>query len=219
MNHKMLIVPLILAPFALTSCPNIPFTAFDYGLTEDGLFRYVQVLKSDEYLIVDEYHYKEAVYDDDGNVVININIPETINGMPVESLGGQYAVEEVGRPLTHNIYDIGGYIDFGLVIYESFAYGSVFNINMHLSKTISCVEISSDLQFFCLSDDIPSPNGWKVNIAFSVDEENENFYSQDGELYYLRTGNKWTQSYGSDPDVKPYYVEEKASSSYHQSDS
>ena len=63
-----------------------PSIAYFYSFDEESSCRYVQVSRNRLEYTVDEYHYKEDKYD--GDIEININIPNEINGVPVTSMGG-----------------------------------------------------------------------------------------------------------------------------------
>ena len=86
MKRRNLII-LLINIFTLTSCMRGDYSvAYFYSFDEESSCRYVQVSKDYLEYTVDEYHYKEDKYD--GDIEININIPNEINGIPVTSIGG-----------------------------------------------------------------------------------------------------------------------------------
>ena len=85
MKRRNLII-LLINILTLTSCMRADACiAYFYSFDEESSFRYVQVSKKYLGYTVDEYHYKEGKYD--GDIEININIPNEINGVPVTSMG------------------------------------------------------------------------------------------------------------------------------------
>lgn len=185
----------LLIPSLLTSCyyasyPCNVFIDSNYNL------RVIQYKDNDEYLAVDEYYYYDDKYD--GEINIDITVPESINGLPIKHFGRQASMEILtnkGDEHTKYVHDrdegqtLGplNLINFCLIGFSYFAEDTVFNINIDIQCDLLNFEffIGPQIYFYNNNDYLINPKYqiFNCNLNISITENSSIYYSKDGEVY------------------------------------
>ncbi len=147
---------------------------------------------------------------------INIVIPEEYNGNKITSLGGYYGR---GVPCSFAVEPVESFknslcSDANLWGYSNILedIGSVetkyFNFNIHISKNIEQIDIHN-LNSIYIGENVDGQNHIiKIVLVFlyniTCDEQNEEFYSKDGKLYYRETDALVSDIFYYDHDFSSY---------------
>ena len=168
---------------------------FSHYVDEDYNLRVLQYSSYSKDLAVDEYYYREDKYD--GEITIDIIIPESIGGMPIDHFG-RYSTTEVGYKYYHDGLQMNrsSDINFAIVCSSYFEEGTVLNIN---------IDIEADLEVFNLfvpyydpdygyleiinNNDLKENRGYapECNLYISISDNSTKYYSLDGEVYERRS--------------------------------
>ena len=173
--------------FTLTSCMRGDhMVAYFYSFDEESGCRYVQVSKKYLEYTVDEYHYKEDKYD--GNIEININIPNEINGIPVTSMGGyNYKIKDKVTRYhdSATACDLRCEMPFSIIADNFFDENCNLIINFYIPQNVNEIYFG---QFFSMYSKCKSEERYRYNceLNFNVDENNQYFYSRDGNVFYKK---------------------------------
>ena len=186
MKRRNLII-LLINMFTLTSCMRGDRrVAYFYSFDEESSCRYVQVSRNRLEYTVDEYHYKEDKYD--GDIEININIPNEINGIPVTSMGGyNYKIKDKVTRYhdSATACDLRCEMPFAIVADNFFDENCNLIINFYIPQNVKYIYFG---QFFSMYSKCKSEDRYRYNCAlnFNVDENNLYFYSKDGNVFYKK---------------------------------
>ena len=185
MKRRNLII-LLINMFTLTSCMRGDhMVAYFYSFDEESGCRYVQVSKKYLEYTVDEYHYKEDKYD--GNIEININIPNEINGIPVTSMGGyNYKIKDKVTRYhdSATACDIYCRMPFAIIANDFFDKNCNLIINFYIPQNINKIYIG----YFTMYSKCKGEERYQYNyvLNFKVDENNQYFYSKNGSAFYKK---------------------------------
>lgn len=229
---KRLLILSILSSLALTSCSygEYPYNVFidsDHNLR---VIQYHDYDESDEYYAVDEYYYNEDKYD--GEININITIPDSINGLPVKHFGRQASIEILTNNDTKFSHDRHwpnvaplSLIYFSLVGFSYFDENTTFNINIDIQCDLIDFKIydlttydesrEPPLIYFynnnSYSNEYEKDQTFYYNLYISITEKSTKYYSKDGEVYERNDegeDKKITANYGRlivNGNLNPYY--------------
>ena len=162
-----------------------PSIAYFYSFDEESSCRYVQVSRNRLEHTVDEYHYKEDKYD--GDIEININIPNEINGVPVTSMGGcSYKIDNENNHEHDNskFCNVASNMTFSIIANDFFDVNCCLTINIFIPKNVQNLLLSTQ-EFIMYNNNAyikEFVSYENVLIKFYVDEKNENYYSKEGIL-------------------------------------
>lgn len=207
---KKLLVPLTLFGLVLLSSCQVPVPFFpvslipdddeskvelfnNYTKIEDNTYQFRFLLLAKENAIhIDEYYYSGSDYS--GNITIDIDIPDSINGIPITMLGRDehqcnknYIID--GSSLYH---DKWYNTKFSIITREYFADDANISININLGSNIENI----DLGFYslCLYNNSSKKDEYfkekiyrNVKVSFSLSNENKNFYIYKGDIYSKKT--------------------------------
>lgn len=182
---------------------------FSHYVDEDYNLRVLQYSSYSKDLAVDEYYYREDKYD--GEITIDIIIPESIGGMPVRHFG-RYSTTEIGYKYYHDGLQMNrsSDINFAIVCSSYFEEGAVLNIN---------IDIEADLEVFNLfvpyydpdygyleiinNNDLEANRGYapKCNLYISIADSSTKYYSVDGEVYERRSDGEDEKLSTRNPEV------------------
>lgn len=190
---------LVLFLFTLTSCFKPTFyrpIAYFYAIDDYWNVRYVQEKKKDKFYVVDEYYYEGE--NDSDNIIINIEIPNEINGVPVNCLGGGYyklgenVYKDHDSGFRHSCWSLNFAIMTNSIIDEN----SYIEINIYIPENIIQIEVRESLIIYNNSkycDELYIRyNNFSVN--YYIDENNSLLYSKDGIVYYKKDDTRHTLS-------------------------
>ena len=172
--------------FTLTSCMRADACiAYFYSFDEESSFRYVQVSRNYLEYTVDEYHYKEDKYD--GNIEININIPNEINGIPVTSMGGyNYKIKDKVTRYHDSATesDLRCEMPFVIIANKFFDKNCNLIINFYVPQNIKEIYIG----YFTMYSKCKGETIYEYNclLNFNIDENNQYYYFKDGKLFYKK---------------------------------
>ena len=190
MKRRNLII-LLINIFTLTSCMRGDYSvAYFYSFDEESSCRYVQVSKDYLEYTVDEYHYKEDKYD--GDIEININIPNEINGIPVTSIGGyNYKIKDKVTRYHDSATesDLRCEMPFAIIANNFFDNNNCnLIVNFYVSQNIKDIYFG---QFFSMYSKYKGEERYQYNyvLNFNVDENNQYLYSKDGKVFYKKDDN------------------------------
>ena len=185
----------LLSSLALTSC-SYPLYPCNVFIDSNYNLRVIQYEDNDEYLAVDEYYYYDDKYD--GEINIDITVPESINGLPIKHFGRQASMEILtnkGDEHTKYVHDwyagqmLGplNLINFCLIGFSYFAEDTVFNINLDIQCDLLDFEFFkySRIYFYNNNDYSINPKYqiFNGNLNISITENSSIYYSKDGEVY------------------------------------
>ena len=185
----------LLSSLALTSC-SYPLYPCNVFIDSNCNLRVIQYEDDDEYLAVDEYYYYDDKYD--GEITIDITIPESINNLPIRHFGRRAAMEILtnkGDEHTKYVHDwyqgqtLGplNLINFCLIGFSYFAEDTVFNINIDIQCDLIDFEflIGQQIYFYNNNDysNPPKSQTFNCNLNISITENSSIYYSKDGEVY------------------------------------
>ena len=186
---------LLVLPLSCISLSSCNYMVFSHYVDEDYNLRVLQCSSYSKYLAVDEYYYRGDKYD--GEITIDIKIPESIGGMPIDHFG-RYSTTEVGYKYYHDGLQMNrsSDINFAIVCSSYFEEGTVLNIN---------IDIEADLEVFNLfvpyydpdygyleiinNNDLKENRGYapKCNLYISISDNSTKYYSVDDEVYERRS--------------------------------
>lgn len=193
---------LILSSLLLTSCsyPEYPYNVFVDSNHNLRVIQYYNYNESDEYYAVDEYYYNEDKYD--GEININITIPNSINSLPIKHFGRQASMEILtnnDNEFSHDGYwsnvDPASLIYFSLVGFSYFDENTTFNINIDIHCDLIDFKIYNmtydgsldPLIYFYNNNSYSNENEkdqiFYCNLYISITENSTKYYSKDGEVY------------------------------------
>ena len=185
MKRRNLII-LLINMFTLTSCMRADACiAYFYSFDEESSFRYVQVSKNYLQYTVDEYHYKEDKYD--GDIEININIPNEINGVPVTSIGGNsYRLRKTVYKYHDSAYlsNIACAMQFAIITNDFFSEGCNLTVNYYIPQNIKSIYFGDGFVMFANKENNETKVYKNYSFNFNVDENNQYYYSKNGRLFY-----------------------------------
>ena len=185
MKRRNLII-LLINMFTLTSCMRGDRrVAYFYSFDEESICRYVQVSKKYLEYTVDEYHYKEDKYD--GDIEININIPNEINGIPVTSMGGyNYKIKDKVTRYHDSATesDLRCEMPFVIIANKFFDKNCNLIINFYVPQNIKEIYIG----YFTMYSKCKGEERYQYNyvLNFNVDENNQYFYSKNGNAFHKK---------------------------------
>ena len=182
---------------------------FSHYIDEDYNLRVLQYSSYSKYLAVDEYYYREDKYD--GEITIDITIPESIGGMAIDHFG-RYSTTEVGHKYYHDGLQMNrsSDINFAIVCSSYFEEGTVLNIN---------IDIEADLEVFNLfvpyydpdygyleiinNNDLEANRGYapECSLYISISDNSTKYYSVDGEVYERRSDGEDEKLSTRNPEV------------------
>ena len=172
--------------FTLTSCMRGDRrVAYFYSFDEESSCRYVQVSKKYLEYTVDEYHYKEDKYD--GDIEININIPNEINGVPVTSIGGNsYRLRKTVYKYHDSAYlsNIACAMQFAIITNDFFSEDCNLTVNYYIPQNIKNIYFGSGFVMFANKENNETKTYKNYSFNFNVDENNQYYYSKNGKLFY-----------------------------------
>ena len=163
-----------------------PSIAYFYSFDEESSCRYVQVSKDYLEYTVDEYHYKEDKYD--GDIEININIPNEINGIPVTSIGGyNYKIKDKVTRYHDSATesDLRCEMPFAIIANNFFDNNNCnLIVNFYVPQNIKEIYIG----YFTMYSKCKGEERYQYNyvLNFNVDENNQYFYSKNGNSFYKK---------------------------------
>lgn len=191
----------------LSSCD---YAVFRHYVDEDYNLRVLQYGRESKTVAVDEYYYDGDKYD--GEITIDITIPETINGMPIRHFG-RYSTTEISYDGEVKYYHDGlqmnrsSDINFAIICFSDFAEGSVVNIN---------IDIKADLDHFNLfnpyfpgvleflnNNDLDDNYGHapECNLHITIAKDSTKYYSVDGEVFERRDDGEDRKMSTRNPEV------------------
>ena len=172
--------------FTLTSCMRGDRrVAYFYSFDEESSCRYVQVSKKYLEYTVDEYHYKEDKYD--GDIEININIPNEINGVPVTSMGNSsYRLKKTVYKYHDSAYlsNIACAMQFAIITNDFFSEDCNLTVNYYIPQNIKNIYFGSGFVMFANKENNETKTYKNYSFNFNVDENNQYYYSKNGKLFY-----------------------------------
>lgn len=200
---------LLVLPLSCISLASCNYMVFSHYVDEDYNLRVLQYSSYSKYLAVDEYYYREDKYD--GEITIDITIPESIGGMPIDHFG-RYSTTEVGHKYYHDGLQMNrsSDINFAIVCSSYFEEGTVLNIN---------IDIEADLEVFNLfvpyydpdygyleiinNNDLEENRGYapECNLYISISDNSTKYYSVDGEVYERRSDGEDKKLSTRNPEV------------------
>lgn len=204
--RKTGLIALLLPTVVLSSCD---LTVFDYWIDEDYDLRVFRYSDRSKTVAVDEYYYHGDKYD--GEITIDITIPESIGGMPVRDFG-RYSTSEISDKFYHDGFRMNqsSDINFAIICSSYFAEGTVINLNINIEADLDSFNLFSPyyhpdfpLEFLNNNDSEdhygPTP---ECNLYISINNDNSsNFYSVDGEVYQRRSDGNDTKLSSRNPKV------------------
>ena len=169
-------------------CLNIrgDFIAYFSAVDEETGCRYVQASELYSEYTVDEYYYDGDKYD--GDIEININIPNVINGIPIRSVGGyNYKISDKIRRYHDSATgcDYRRRMPFSIIADNFFDENCNLIINFYIPQNVNEIYFG---QFFSMYSKCKSEERYRYNceLNFNVDENNQYFYSRDGNVFYKK---------------------------------
>ena len=167
-----------------------PSIAYFYSFDEESSCRYVQVSRNRLEYTVDEYHYKEDKYD--GDIEININIPNEINGVPVTSMGGyNYKIKDKVTRYhdSATACDLRCEMPFAIVADNFFDENCNLIINFYIPQNVKDIYFG---QFFSMySKSMGEIRSYKnISFNFNINKNNQYLYFKDGKLLYKENDNE-----------------------------
>ena len=189
MKRRNLII-LLINILTLTSCMRADACiAYFYSFDEESSFRYVQVSKKYLGYTVDEYHYKEGKYD--GDIEININIPNEINGVPVTSMGNSsYRLKKTVYKYHDSAYlsNIACTMQFAIIANDFFSEDCNLTVNYYIPQNIKSIYFGGGFVMFANKEFVNNEKDKAImyrncSFNFNVDENNQCYYSKDGKLF------------------------------------
>ena len=179
---------LILFLFTLTSCLKPTFCksiAYFYAIDDCWNVRYVQENKKDRFYVVDEYYYEGET--DSDNIIINIEIPNEINGIPVTNLGGFcYKIgEKVYKDHDTGYRQSCWYLNFAIMTNSIIDENSYIEINIYVPENVRSIGTSSGFSIYNNSEyyDELYIRYDNFSVNYYIDENNSYLYSKDGTIY------------------------------------
>ena len=162
-----------------------PSIAYFYSFDEESSCRYVQVSRNRLEHTVDEYHYKEDKYG--GDIEININIQNEIDGVPVTSMGGcSYKIDNENNNEHDNskFCNVASNMTFSIIANDFFDKNCNLIINFYVPQNIKEIYIG----YFTMYSKCKGEERYQYNyvLNFNVDENNQYFYSKNGNAFYKK---------------------------------
>lgn len=192
---KIVLLLLLLPSILLTSC-TYGFHPYNLFVDADYNLRVIQYREKRKYLAVDEYYYNDDKYD--GEITIDITIPESINGLPVKHFGREVCVEILTDNEVKYEHDSRGMgspsnlIEFAIICFSYFEEGTVINVNIDIQADLEDFKLFHyDYLWFFNNNDLftgrydPSITYYEpeCNLNISIVETSTKYYSIDGEVY------------------------------------
>ena len=167
-----------------------PSIAYFYSFDEESSCRYVQVSKKYLEYTVDKYHYKEDKYD--GDIEININIPNEINGIPVTSMdNSSYRLKKTVYKYHDSAYlsNIACTMQFAIVANDFFSEDCNLTVNYYIPQNVKDIYFG---QFFSMySKSMGEIRSYKnISFNFNINKNNQYLYFKDGKLLYKENDNE-----------------------------
>ena len=201
---KTKLLTLLLAPNLLTSCEWL-YSVYEHWIDENYNLRFVQYSEKSKALAVDEYYYREDKYS--GDITIDITIPASIGGMPIEHFG-RYSTTEISDSYYHDTKRMSGSsdINFAIICFAYFEEGTVINLNINIEADLEGFELfaySYGPLEFLNNNDIDSNYGYapECNLYISITEDSDKYYSIAGEVYERRDDGEDRKLTTRNPDV------------------
>ena len=177
----LLLLPLL----TLTSCHG-PIYVEDHFIDSNYNLR---VIPEPGYA-VDEYYYQINKYD--GEVTIDITIPESIDNHPIRT-AGRFGYDKIltdGKvKYEHDEWKVASLTSFAIICYSYFEEDAIINVNIDIQADLYSFQILNDSStiYFFNNNDLYSDDNYQIisncNLNISITETSEKFYTVDGEIY------------------------------------
>lgn len=177
----LLLLPLL----TLTSCHG-PIYVEDHFIDSNYNLR---VIPEPGYA-VDEYYYQIDKYD--GEITIDITIPESIDNHPVRT-AGRFGYDKIltdGKvKYEHDEWKVASLTSFAIICYSYFEEDAIINVNIDIQADLYSFQILNDSStiYFFNNNDLYSDDNYQIisncNLNISITETSEKFYTVDGEIY------------------------------------
>lgn len=177
---------------SLTSC-MYPYHPHNVFADSEHDLRLVQYFDDTEYLAVDEYYYAGDKYD--GEITIDITVPESINGLPIKHFGRDAWMEvltdgELVYDHDQCITNPNIPIPFCLIGTSYFGEDTIFNINIDIQADLlvfKLFESGMPQQLYFLNNSAYDRDGvsqrFKCNLNITMPESSSKYYAVDGKVY------------------------------------
>ena len=173
-------------------CLNIrgDFIAYFSAVDEETGCRYVQASELYSEYTVDEYYYDGDKYD--GDIEININIPNVINGIPIRSVGGyNYKISDKIRRYHDSATgcDYRRRMPFSIIADNFFDENCNLIINFYIPQNVKEIYFG---QFFSMySKSMGETRSYKnISFNFIINKYNQYLYFKNGKLLYKENDNE-----------------------------
>ena len=173
-------------------CLNIrgDFIAYFSAVDEETGCRYVQASELYSEYTVDEYYYDGDKYD--GDIEININIPNVINGIPIRSVGGyNYKISDKIRRYHDSATgcDYRRRMPFSIIADNFFDENCNLIINFYIPQNVKEIYFG---QFFSMySKSMGETRSYKnISFNFIINKYNQYLYFKNGKLLYKENVNE-----------------------------
>ncbi len=177
----LLLLPLL----TLTSCHG-PIYVEDHFIDSNYNLR---VIPEPGYA-VDEYYYQIDKYD--GEITIDITIPESIDNHPIRT-AGRFGYDKIltdGKvKYEHDEWKVASLTSFAIICYSYFEEDAIINVNIDIQADLYSFQILNDSStiYFFNNNDLYSDDNYQIisncNLNISITETSEKFYTVDGEIY------------------------------------
>lgn len=214
MKRNYLIL-MLLPALMLTSCQG-PIYVEDYFIDSNYNLR---VIPEPGYA-VDEYYYNEDKYD--GEITIDITIPESINNQPIRTVGkfGYDKIITDGKvKYEHDEWKVATLTSFAIICYSYFEEDTIININIDIQADLYLFQILNDLNsfynlddscyiYFFNNNDLYSDDNYQIisncNLNIFITGTSKKFYAVDGEIYERWPDGKDHKLSIKNPEIRVY---------------
>lgn len=200
------LISMLLSTLILTSCQG-PIYVENHFIDSTYNLRVVPVGVYE----VDEYYYDEDNYD--GEITIDITIPESINNLPIRTVGrfGYDKILTDGKvKYEHDEWKVASLTSFAIICYSYFEEDAIININIDIQADLYNFRILNDLStvYFFNNNDIYSIDNYQIisscNLNISITGTSERFYTVDGEIYERWDNGKDHKLSIKNPEIRVY---------------
>ena len=182
---KIYLILMLLPMLILTSCRG-PIYVENHFVDSNYNLR---VIPEPGYA-VDEYYYQIDKYD--GEITIDITIPESIDNHPIRT-AGRFGYDKIltdGKvKYEHDEWKVASLTSFAIICYSYFEEDAIINVNIDIQADLYSFQILNDSStiYFFNNNDLYSDDNYQIisncNLNISITETSEKFYTVDGEIY------------------------------------
>lgn len=197
---------MLLPALILTSCQG-PIYVEDHFVDSNYSLR---VIPGHSYE-VDEYYYHEDKYD--GEIIIDITIPKSINNHPIRTVGrfGYDKIITDGKvKYEHDEWKVASLTSFAIICYSYFEEDAIINVNIDIQADLYLFQILNDscIIYFFNNSDFYSDDNYQIisncNLNISITGTSEKFYTIDGEIYERWDDEKDHKLSIKNPEIRVY---------------